>query len=141
MASLTASERGLSSLLGIMERGQLLPAGDLLELRVAAEQTAATMAATAAEVVSMEKTVKAAPQSRAHLAPTIAAFVTQLDRGARQYTEMVSAAAQLVSAANSGSLSSSPMSQRRYREQLNAATDRLTGWAQAFDELGRLRGA
>lgn len=141
MASLTASERGLSSLLGIMERGQLLPAGDLLELRVAAEQTAATMAATAAEVVSMEKTVKAAPQSRAHLAPTIAAFATQLDRGAHQYTEMVSAAAQLVSAANSGSLSSSPMSQRRYREQLNAATDRLTGWAQAFDELGRLRGA
>ena len=59
MASLTASERGLFSLLGIMERGQLLPAGDLLELRVAAEQTAATMAATAAEVVSMEKTVKA----------------------------------------------------------------------------------
>jgi hypothetical protein len=54
---------------------------------------------------------------------------------------MVSAAAQLVSAANSGSLSSSPMSQRRYREQLNAATDRLTGWAQAFDEQGRLRGA
>jgi len=99
------------------------------------------MAATAAEVVSMENAVKATPQSRAYLAPTIAAFTTQLDRGSRQYTEMVSAAAQLVSAANSGSLSSSPMSQRRHREQLNAATDRLNGWAQAFDELGRLRGA
>ena len=141
IASLAASERGLFSLLGVMERGQLLPAGDLLELRVAAEQTAATMAATAAEVVSMEKTAKSTPQARAHLAPTIAAFGAQLDRGARQYNEMVSAAAQLVSAANSGSLSSSPMSQRRYRDQLSLATDRLTGWAQAFDELGRLRGA
>ena len=81
------------------------------------------------------------PQAKAHLAPTIAAFTAQLDRGARQYNEMVTAAAQLVSAANSGSLSSSPMSQRRYRDQLSLATDRLTGWAQAFDELGRLRGA
>ena len=89
----------------------------------------------------MEKAVKSSPQSRAYLTPTITAFTTQLDRGAHQYNEMVSAAAQLVSAANSGSLSSSPMSQRRYRDQLGMATDRLTGWAQAFDELGRLRGA
>ncbi len=141
MTSLAGSERALFSLLGVLERGQLLPAGDLLELRAAAERTAETMAATATEVVSMEQTVKAAPQARAHLGPTIAAFVAQLDRGARQYGEMVSAAAQLVSAANSGSMSSSPMSQRRYRDELVSATDRLTGWAQAFDELGRLRGA
>ncbi len=33
------------------------------------------------------------------------------------------------------------MSQRRYRDELVMATDRLTGWAQAFDELGQLRGA
>lgn len=141
MSALVASERGLISLLGVMERGQMLPAGELLELRVAAEHTAATMSATANEVVSMEKAVKSAPQSRAYLAPTITAFTTQLDLGARQYNEMVSAAAQLVSAANSGSMSSSPMSQRRYRDQLGMATDRLTGWAQAFDELGRLKRA
>ncbi|UXA19966.1 phage shock envelope stress response protein PspM [Mycobacterium sp. SMC-4] len=141
MTSLVNSERGLYSLLGVLERGRMLPAEELAEIRVAAEQTAATMAATAAEVASMERTVKTAPQSRPHLAPTIAAFTAQLDRGARQYSEMVSAAAQLVSATNSGALSSSPMSQRRYREQLTTATDRLSGWAQAFDELGRLRGA
>ncbi|EJZ06391.1 phage shock envelope stress response protein PspM [Mycolicibacterium vaccae] len=141
MASLAASERGLFSLLGVMERGQMLPAAELLELRVAAEQTAATMAATAAEVVSMEKAAKAAPHSRDYLSPTIAAFTTQLDRGARQYNEMVSAAAQLVSAANSGQMSSSPMVQRRHRDQLGMATDRLNAWAQAFDELGRLRQA
>lgn len=141
MMSLAESERGLYSLLGVLERGRMLPAEDLREIKVAAEQTAATMAATAAEVTSMERTAKVAPQSRSHLAPTIAAFTAQLDRGARQYTEMVSAAAQLVSATNSGALSSSPMSQRRYREQLTSATDRLSGWAQAFDELGRLRGA
>ncbi|MGE2836680.1 phage shock envelope stress response protein PspM [Mycobacterium sp. SMC-4] len=141
MTSLAASERGLYSLLGVLERGHMLPADELREIRVAAEQTAATMAATAAEVTSMERTVKAAPQSRPHLTPTIAAFSAQLERGARQYDEMVCAAAQLVSATNSGALSSSPMSQRRYREQLSSATDRLSGWAQAFDELGRLRGA
>ena len=141
MAALAASERGFSSMLGVLERGRLLPAEELRELRSAAEQTVMTMAATATEVVSMERAVSAAPQSRAHLAPTIAAFRMQLDRGAHQYNEMLSAAAQLVSAANSGSMSSSPMSQRRYRDELVMATDRLTGWAQAFDELGRLRGA
>mgnify|MGYP006051106825 FL=1 len=31
------------------------------------------------------------------------------------------------------------MSQQRYRNDLVAATDRLLGWSQAFDELGQLR--
>jgi hypothetical protein len=141
MAALAASERGFFSLLGVMERGRMLPADELRELTVAANQTAATMAATANEVVSMERAISSAPQSRSHLAPTITAFTTQLDRGARQYNEMVTAAAQLVSAANTGPMSSSPMSQQRYRDELVNATDRLLGWAQAFDELGHLRRA
>ncbi|WP_006241943.1 phage shock envelope stress response protein PspM [Mycolicibacterium tusciae] len=141
MAALAASERGLFSLLGVMERGRLLPAEELRELTSAANQTAATMTATANEVVSMERTISSAPQSRAHLAPTIQAFTAQLDQGSRQYNEMVTAAAQLVSAANTGSMSSSPMAQQRYRNELSNATDRLLGWAQAFDELGHLRRA
>lgn len=141
MAALAAADRGLTAMLGVMERGRMLPVEELRELRSASEQTAVTMAATATEVVSMERTVTSVPQSRAHLAPTILAFSAQLDRGAHQYNEMVSAAAQLVSAANSGSMSSSPMTQRRYRDELVLATDRLIGWAQAFDELGRLKGA
>lgn len=141
MAALAASERGMSSLLGVMERGRMLPADELREVSAAANQTAATMAATANEIVSMEGAVRSAPQSRAHLAPTIAAFTAQLDHGARQYNEMVTAAAQLVSAANAGPMSSSPMSQQRFRDELSNATDRLIGWAQAFDELGHLRGA
>jgi hypothetical protein len=139
MAALADSERGLTSLLAVMERSGLLPVHEAHEVRATAERTAAMMAATATDVVSMERTVASAPDARRHLAPTIAAFRGQLDNGARQYAEMVSAAAQLVSAANSGSMSSSPMTQRRYREELTSATDRLTGWAQAFDELGRLR--
>ena len=91
--------------------------------------------------VSIERAISSAPQSRSHLAPTITAFTTQLDHGVRQYNEMVTAAAQLVSAANTGSMSSSPMSQQRYRDELVNATDRLVGWAQAFDELGHLRRA
>ncbi|HET6734324.1 phage shock envelope stress response protein PspM [Mycobacterium sp.] len=141
MAALAASERGLFSLLGVMERGRMLPADELRELTAAANQTAATMAATANEVVSMERAMSASPQSRSHLLPTVKAFSAQLDHGARQYNEMVTAAAQLVSAANSGPMSSSPMSQQRYRDELTNATDRLMGWAQAFDELGHLRGA
>jgi hypothetical protein len=50
---------------------------------------------------------------------------------------MVNAAAQLVSSANNGSMSSSPMWRQRYRDELGNATDRLIGWAQAFDELSR----
>jgi hypothetical protein len=141
MAALASAERGLLSLLGVMQRGQMLPDDQLREVTLAANQTAATMTATAGEVVSMERAANAAPQSRAHLAPTIKAFVVQLETGARQYNEMVTAAAQLVSAANSGSMSSSPMSALRYRHELAGATDRLTGWAQAFDELGHLRRA
>jgi hypothetical protein len=136
-----ASKRGVFSLLGVMERGRMLPADELRELTSAANQTAATMAATANEVVSMERAISSAPQSRSHLAPTIAAFTIQLDHGARQYNEMVTAAAQLVSAANTGWISSSPMSGQRYRDELVNATDRLMGWAQAFDELGHLRRA
>jgi hypothetical protein len=141
MAALAASERGFFSLLGVMERGRMLPPGELRELTAAANQTAATMAATANEVVSMERAISSSPHSRAHLTPTIAAFTTQLDHGARQYHEMVDAAARLVSAANAGPMSSSPMAQQHYRDALTNATDRLVGWAQAFDELGRLRGA
>jgi hypothetical protein len=141
MAALAASERGLFSLISVMERGKMLPPAELRELVAVAHQSAATMAATANEVVSMERAIANAPQSRSHLAPTIAAFTTQLDNGAHQYNEMVTAAAQLVSAANTGPMSSSPMSQQRYRDELVNATDRLTGWAQAFDELGQLRRA
>ena len=141
MAALAASERGLVSLISVMEHGRMLPADELRELIAVANQSAATMAATADEVVSMERAIANAPGSRGHLAPTISAFTAQLDNGARQYNDMVTAAAQLVSAANNGPMSSSPMSQQRYRHDLGNATDRLTGWAQAFDELGQLRRA
>lgn len=141
MVALATSERGFFSLLGVMERGRMLPPAELRELSAVAQQTAATMAATANEVVSMERAVTSAPQSRVHLEPTIVAFTRQLEHGVRQYNDMVTAAAHLVSAANSGELSSSPLSQRRHREELTSATDRLVGWAQAFDELGQLRRA
>ena len=141
MAALASAERGLHSLLGIMERGRMLPDDELAEVAEAANRTAVSMAATANEVVSMERAANSAPQSRAHLEPTIASFNTQLGGGLQQYNEMVTAAAQLVSTANAGSMSSSPMSTQRYRHELVAATDRLAGWAQAFEELGHLRGA
>ncbi len=139
MSALGASERGLVSLIGVIERGGLLPADEITELTAAAHQSAAAMAATAAEVVSMERAAGASPQSRAHLAATINAFTAQLGAGVRQYNEMVTAAAQLVSSANGQSgHGASPMSQQRYRSELGAATDRTLGWAQAFEELGNL---
>jgi hypothetical protein len=141
MSALATSERGFFSLIGVMERGNMLPASEIRDLTAAAHQTAGTMTATAGEVVSMERTVNLTPHSRFHLLPTIEAFTAQLHSGLAQYNEMVTAAAQLVSAANSGPMSSSPMSQQRYRDELAGATDRLIGWAQAFDELGRLRRA
>ena len=141
MSALGASERGMFSLLGVMERGNMLPPEEIRELTAAANRTAATMAATAAEVVSMERAAIETPNSQSYLAPTINAFTAQLGSGVRQYNEMVTAAAQLVSSANNGSMSSSPMSQQRYRDELTNATDRLLGWSQAFDELGQLRRA
>ncbi|MCX2932221.1 hypothetical protein ORI20_18260 [Mycobacterium sp. CVI_P3] len=141
MSALGASERGFHSLLGVLTRGNMLPPEEIRELTEAANRTAATMAATADEVVSMERAATETPQSRSYLAPTINAFTAQLNAGVRQYNEMVTAAAQLVSAANTGSMSSSPMATQRYRNELAGATDRLMGWAQAFDELGQLRQA
>jgi hypothetical protein len=139
MSALGASERGFVSLLGVIERGKMLPASEIRDLTDAANQSASAMTATATEVVSMERAANNNAQSRSYLVPTINAFTAQLSAGVRQYNEMVTAAAQLVSAANGGSTSSaSPMSQQRYRDELAGATDRLVGWAQAFDELGGL---
>lgn len=138
MSALGASERGFFSLLGVMERGNMLPTAELRDLNAAANRTASAMAATAAEVVSMERAAYSNSQSRSYLVPTINAFTAQLSAGVRQYNEMVTAAAQLVSAANGGPTSASTVSQQRYRAELTEATDRLVGWAQAFDELGGL---
>lgn len=144
MYALGASERGMLSLLSVLERGRLLPAGEIADLTAAAGGAVSTMAATAAQVVSMERTVQHSVQSREYLVPTINAFTAQLSAGVRQYNEMVTAAAQLVASANDGSATpsgepvNSPMSQRRYRDELTDATDRMRGWAQAFDELAQL---
>lgn len=129
MTSLAAAERSMFSLLGVMERAELLPRGEIREVAGAANEVAATMAATARDIVSMEKAMSATPSARGSLMPTINAFSAQLDHGVRQYQEMVNAAAQLVST------SSSPMARQQYRNELTHATDRLLGWAQAFDEL------
>lgn len=138
MSALGASERGLHSLLGVLERGNMLPPEQIRELTATAGCSAAAMAATAAEVASMERTAADNPHARTHLAPTIDAFTIQLDSGVRQYNEMVTAAAHLVASVNAGATSSA-MAQQRHRHELNNATDRLLGWAQAFEELGQSR--
>lgn len=139
MYALGASERGFFSLLGVLQRGSMLPENEIRDLTAAATTTSAAMTATAAEVVSMERAAHNSESSRSYLAPTINAFTAQLSAGVRQYNEMVTAAAHLVSAAH-GSADSGPTATRqRYRAELVGATDRLTGWAQAFDELGGLR--
>jgi hypothetical protein len=138
MSALGASERGFFSLLGVMERGNMLPDSEIRDLTAAANKSSAAMAATAAEVVSMERAAHGTPQSRSYLAPTINAFTAQLSAGVRQYNEMVTAAAQLVSSASGDRGGVLAMSRQRYRDELAGATDRLVGWSQAFDELGRL---
>ncbi|WP_156689616.1 phage shock envelope stress response protein PspM [Mycobacterium sp. Marseille-P9652] len=135
MYALGASERGFVSLLGVIERGSMLPADEIRDLSAAATKSSAAMAATAAEVVSMERAAQSSESSRSYLVPTINAFTAQLSAGVRQYNEMVTAAAQLVSSASGDGLTAS---QQRYRADLVGATDRLLGWAQAFDELGGL---
>jgi hypothetical protein len=139
MYALGASERGFVSLLSVIERGAMLPDAEIRVLSAAASKTSAAMAATAAEVVSMERAAHHSESSRSYLVPTINAFTAQLSAGVRQYNEMVTAAAQLVSSAN-GSPDSGLAAAQHYRTELVGATDRLVGWAQAFDELGGLRG-
>jgi MFS family permease len=138
MSALGASERGFFSLLGVMERGAMLPTAEIRDLTAAANKTSAAMAATAAQVVSMERAAHYSESSRSYLVPTINAFTAQLSAGVRQYNEMVTAAAQLVASANGDAGAGLAASQQRYRAELVGATDRLVGWAQAFDELGGL---
>ncbi|MEB3068913.1 phage shock envelope stress response protein PspM [[Mycobacterium] vasticus] len=142
MYALGASERGMVSLLSVLERGGLLPSDEIVELTSAVNGATSAMAATAAQVVSMERAVQHSPQSRDYLVPTINAFTAQLSAGVRQYNEMVTAAAQLVASANDGPSSgvpvNSPMSQHRYRDELAGATEKMLGWAQAFEELAEL---
>ncbi len=90
----------------------------------------------------MERAAGASPQSRAHLdTDHPARSPPSCDQGARQYDEMVTAAAQLVSAANTGPISTSAMAGRRYRHELGQRDRPPAGWAQAYSELGHLRGA
>ena len=140
MSALGASERGFFSLVGVIERGAMLPAAEIRDLTAAANRTSAAMSSTAAEVVSMERAAHHSESSRSYLVPTINAFTAQLSAGVRQYNEMVTAAAQLVSSANGSASGDAGLatSQQRYRAELSEATDRLVGWAQAFDELGGL---
>jgi len=137
MYALGASERGFFSLLAVLQSGSMLPEDEISDLTAAATKSSAAMAATAAEVVSMERAVQASESARAHLVPTINAFTAQLSAGVRQYNEMVTAAAHLVSSATGDGVAAS---RQRYREELVGATDRLTGWAQAFEELGNVPG-
>lgn len=137
MSALGASERGLHALLGVLERGSMLPSGEIRDLTAAAGRSAATMAATAAEVVSMERAARENSNSRAYLVPTINALTAQLNSGVRQYNEMVTAAAQLVSSVNAGAAQVGSFSEQRYRHELTNATDSLLGWSQAFEELGQ----
>ena len=130
ISALAASERGLHSLLGVIDRGGMLPREEVRELTAAAGRSAATMTATASEVAAMERAAGDNPDARSYLTPTINALTTQLNSGVRQYNEMVTAAAHLVSSAGAG------VSPQRYRDELTEATDRLMGWAMAFEELG-----
>lgn len=144
MYALGAAERGMVSLISVIERGKLLPDAEIAELAAAAERSAGAMAATASQVVSMERAAAGTSAARSHLAPTINAYTAQLSSGVRQYNEMVTAAAQLVSCANGAGTgapgaSASPITRQRYRDELADATDRTLGWAQAFQELGELR--
>ncbi|MEJ6538705.1 MAG: hypothetical protein QNL98_15945 [Mycobacterium sp.] len=140
ISALGASERGLHSLLAVMERGNMLPSSEIRELTAAAGRSAAAMSATAAEVASMERAGGDNSQAREYLAATINAFTAQLNSGVRQYNEMVTAAAHLVSSVNSDPMTADVF-QQRYRHELTDATDRLIGWAQAFEELGQARRA
>ncbi len=132
MSALGASERGLHSLLAVLDSGKMLPSSEIRDLTGAAGRSAATMAATAAQVVAMECATREDPHARAYLAPTINALTAQLNSGVRQYNEMVTAAAHVVSSANAGAA----VVDQRYRNELADATDQLLGWAQAFEELG-----
>ena len=138
MSALGASERGFFSLLGVIERGEMLPAAEIRDLTAAANKSSAAMAATAAEVVSMERAAQYSESSRSYLVPAINAFTAQLGAGVRQYNEMVTAAAQLVSSANGHAGVGLAASQQQYRAELAGTTERLLGWAQAFDELAEL---
>lgn len=140
MAALDAAERSLFSLLGVVERGSMIPESEGRQVLSAANRAAYVMAATAKEVVSMERAAAETPHTREYLQPTIEAFTAQLDTGVRQYNELVTAAAQLVSAGNGGAMVASPMSRGALFDDLVSATDRLTGWAGALDELGQLSG-
>ena len=138
MCALGASERGFRSLVGVLERGAMLPVTEIKDLTAAADRTSAAMAVTAAEVEALERAARYSESSRPHLVPTINAFTAQLSAGVRQYNEMVTAAAQLVSAASGGADDVFGGPRQRYRAELAQATDRLVGWAQAFGELGGL---
>ena len=121
----------------------MLPPDEIRDLSAAANRTSAAMAATAGEVVSMERAAHYSESSRSYLVPTINAFTAQLSAGVRQYNEMVTAAAQLVSSANGdaafGDCRSSGTATSWPRPPIGcwAGRRRSTNWADCLDVRGR----
>ena len=87
------------SLIGVIERGGLLPADEVGEVRRGGAPVGGGHGRDRRQVVSMERAAGASPQARAHLAPHQRVHRAAV-AGVRQYNEMVTAAAHLVSAAN-----------------------------------------
>ena len=137
MYALGASERGFFSLLGVIERGDMLPADEIQrpDGRGQADlgghgghRDGGGVDGTGGALLGIVAGVSGADHQRLHRAAEGPAFgnTTKWSPPQRNWFHRRTARPGPV------------CMQQRYRDELVGATDRLVGWAQAFDELGGL---
>ncbi|RVW03761.1 phage shock envelope stress response protein PspM [Rhodococcus spongiicola] len=133
MERLAHSESSLHQLLGVLSRSANVDAAELDRTAETARSASTALRAVAADVVAMESAGRGTAAAATHLERSIQAAIGQLGDGVAQYEGLVTAAARMTES----SQSSQALSDQQ-QEDLQSASDRLLGWAQALGEVNEI---
>ncbi|MDI9895063.1 hypothetical protein QM797_10025 [Rhodococcus sp. IEGM 1381] len=135
MARLAGAEKSLFELLGILARSETIGTDEVEDTIGAATDAAQGLQGVAVDIAALERAGAASLATREHLRTGIDSAAADLAAGVDQYEQLVAAAARMTGPAAFTSTTVVDV----HRRELESATDRLQGWAEALTEIDRIR--
>ncbi|WP_256983970.1 hypothetical protein [Rhodococcus sp. 15-649-2-2] len=135
MARLAGAEKSLFELLGILARSETIGTDEVEETIGVASDAAQGLEGVAVDIAALERAGAASFATREHLRNGIDSAAADLAAGVDQYEQLVAAAARMTGPAAFTSTTVVGV----HRRELESATDRLQGWAEALTEIDRIR--
>ena len=135
MARLAGAEKSLFELLGILARSETIGTAEVEETIGVASEAVHGLEGVAVDIAALERAGAASVATREHLRSGIDSAAADLAAGVDQYEQLVAAAARMAGPAGF----SSTTIVDNHRRELESATDRLQGWAEALTEIDRIR--